>query len=436
MKSEFLKEKLEKYVKDFKEKNISHIKIIAKSNLEGITSASIIARAFIRLKINFSISFYKLIDKGLVKEIQRDSAKFIFILGQSMDIKEKEVFLITKENLEKALSPSFLNISQEEINLPGLAYLFARELNKKNYDKAHLTLIDIYKKQVEELTAFQREFLHDAIESGKIESRPGILLFPYNSKPLARILSELVDPFIPEFNGSEEKTFLFLKELGIENKDIVIRELNEEQLKKLFAAIVIKKVGYEKEEENIIGNIYLLKNEEILDLRELFYAVKSSIRFNKTALAVSACLGNKESQIEIFNLLNEFNHNLSEALMWIYNNRKSNNVIIKENFVLINLDASLDKSILNEFNFLIKKFNIYDVPIIISKIQTSFGLTYFSITNTRESLEKIPLIEKALFHEDSNTIEVVTATEKEELFLDELLKSLETLEIEKLIKST
>src|SRR3989344_4376202 len=135
----------------------SPIKILVEKNVEGIVSASILLKALLKKNVNFSLSFAKFLDDSIVKEVNLDPCKIVFLVGFNDDklkLIEKKVFI---------LSSSIVSLSEVisikiDLPLPVISYLLAKQLDS-SVEVSHLALL-----------CNDNEILHD-ITKAALESK-------------------------------------------------------------------------------------------------------------------------------------------------------------------------------------------------------------------------------------------------------------------------
>ena len=384
----------------FKQLNDKHIRIVSHLDCDGLTSAAITIKALIREGLNFSISIVKQLDPKILDELSKEEYNcYIFTdLGSaylsSIDKKlpGKNIFVLDHHKPEETknkihhINPHNFNISgSHDISGAGVAYLFAKSLKEKNKDLAHLAIIgaigDIQEKKG--FTGLNQEILEDAIESGKLEIKKGLSMFGSQTKPLHKVLEFSTEPYIPGVTGNEQGAIKFLNELGISIKDSQgknkkLIHLNEEDMKKLVTGIIIKRLGSEKNPDDIFGNMYLLKEEKeespTKDAREFSTLLNSCGRLKKPSLGIGACLGNKKIKKEAINLLSEYRQELIKSLNWFHSNRKNENIIEKEGYTIINAEENIKDTLIGTLASIISRSNLYKKgTIIISMANTLEG---------------------------------------------------------------
>ena len=113
--------------------------------------------------------------------------------------------------------------------------------------------------------------------------KKGLLLYP-STRPIDKALEYSSNPFIPGVTGSYKGVMELLRDSGIENENgkfKALYELNNEEMKKLITAVVLR---YSKnlDIEKIIGNLFLIKVLSLLV--GLFFHLNKSLQVLKVFL--------------------------------------------------------------------------------------------------------------------------------------------------------
>lgn len=364
-------------------KTTNPIRIVSNFDADGITAAAILVKAMQRLDKSFSLSIIKQLTEDNLKELSKEDYKTIIIADMGSGslslinkyLKDKTVFILDHHQIENSNNVTeninFLNplkygiTNYKEISASGICYLFAKSLNEKNKDLAHLATIGAIG-DIQEDNGFiglNKEILEDAKE--KIEVKKGLKIFGHQTKPLHKLLMFSTDPYIPGVSGNESGTLKFLSDLGInlraDGKFRKLINLGKEELRKLTSAIIIKRFENKGENpEEVLGDIYLLKDEEegspIKDAREFATLLNASGRLNKGYIGIGVCLNNKKMKIEATELLDSYKAEIVKYLNWFYENKDSFDY---GNFVLINAKNNIKDVFIGVIISIISRSNIY-----------------------------------------------------------------------------
>jgi len=291
--------------------------------------------------------------------------------------------------------------SEDALNLSGsgVVYLFAKKLNPKNKTLAHISLIGTIG-DLHDLKGPTQEIIDDSVASGEIEITTGLRMFGTQTKPIINILKYSTDPYIPGVTGSEQGTLAFLKEIGIEpqknNKPTRIIDLEEEQKKKLVTGIILKRMGSEKDPEDILGTIYLLKKEPegspTKDIKEFATLLNACGRLEKASIGIATCMGSETAKSKALQVLQDYKQELISTMNWFHQNKDNpNSVMERGGFVLINAEDKIKDTMIGTLASILSNSNIYpESTILISMAQTIDEKTKISIriVNGKNSKKK------------------------------------------------
>lgn len=370
---------IEKAVQEFKLLDNKPLRIISHLDSDGITSASIIIKTLVRENKKFVLSIVKQLNETVLKELSFENFNTIMFtdLGSgyitliNKYLKDKKIFIFDHHEPESNddnivhVNPHLANIKEasNKISGSGVTYLFAKALNKENMDLAHLAVIGSIG-DVQNFNDINKEILDDAVNKERIIVKHGLKMFGLQTKPLNKILLYSTDPYIPGVTGDEQGTYQFLIETGInfsENGKIKrIVDLNEDELKKLTTSIILRRLGSEKNPEDIFGNIYILKNEiedNFKDAREFSTLLNCCGRLNKPSIGIGACLDNPSLKEKALELLKEYKLEIINGLNWFHSNKEK--LIHGNNFVIINSENNIRETLIGTIVSIISRSNIY-----------------------------------------------------------------------------
>ncbi len=373
-------------------KKLDHpVRIISHLDSDGLTSAAILVSAMQKQDTPFSVSIIPSLTETILQELTLEKYKTYFFLDLgsgmlkeiSQALPQKNIFVLD-HHYPQDFSPNFTHINphlfnidgSSEISGAGVTYFFAKELNKKNISLAHLAIIGAIgdmqeNKGFSEITSL---ILQDAIAADKIEVKTGLRLFGTQTRPLHKILLYSTDPYIPGITGNEIEIQKFLQELNI-SPDKKIIHLTQEETKKLVTAIILKRLGSEQDPEDVIGSIYLLKQEPeespTKDAREFSTLLNSCGRLGKPSIGIGVCLNDQKSKQKAIEVLQQFRVELVTSLNWFHSNRNTDAIIEKPNFVIINAENKIRPTIIGTLTSMISSSNLYpDNTILISLAYT------------------------------------------------------------------
>ena len=276
--------------------------IITHLDTDGLTSASILIKALKREEKTFAVSVVKQITEQLLTRLSREPCSTIVFLdlgsGNLQQIasflKNKTIIILDHHQIQESsfschqINPLQYDLNPYEISGAGITYIFAKAMNKKNKDSAYLAILGAIGDRQENkgFIGLNSEILKEATN---IEVKTGLRMFGTQTRSLHKVLEYSYDPYIPGITGNETNAVHFLEEIGIPIKDNgkfrKLVHLSQEETKKLITSIILRRLGSEKSPEDILGNIYLLKDEEeelpTKDLKEFSTLLNCCGRLNK-----------------------------------------------------------------------------------------------------------------------------------------------------------
>src|SRR3989344_3667096 len=203
-------EQVRKAAKKFKEVDKKEtVRLISHLDADGISACSI----FVKLLNNENRKYVVSIVPQLNKE---------FLPG-------RDILILDHHNPEATEIPDNITIINphysgidggKEISGAGVVYYFAKEVDPKIEDIAHIAIIGAVGDIQDEdgFLKLNNEILETAIKKNKIEVKRGLRIFGGHTKPLHKALEYCTDPYIPGVTGSESGAIQFLYDLGIEPK--------------------------------------------------------------------------------------------------------------------------------------------------------------------------------------------------------------------------
>jgi len=383
------------------------IKVISHNDTDGITSASIFSRALQRWNKRFSIEIVKNLEKDYIKELPEDCILIFLDLGSGslpeLAEKKTEVFILDHHELASREIPKNITMinpqlyGKENISGAGICYLFAKQLSSGNYDLATLATIGMVGDQMEkELTKTYQEILQDA----DVTIKKGLLLYPA-TRPIDKVLEYSSSLYIPGITGSFAGTIALLRDAGLQKTQHgykSLAEFTEEEMSNLITAIMLRKIHKSPEDaEKMVGNLYLIKFfNKLEDAREISALINACSRMDSPEIALSFCLGNKESRKKAEKIYLNYKQNIAAALRYINEMEK----IEGKNYTIINAQDKIKDTIIGTTASIMSHSPLYPEGTIIiamaynqDKIKVSARLVGKKGRNVREVLTKatVPL---------------------------------------------
>lgn len=403
---ELFKEDIKKAVEEFKKIDKKEIiRVVSHLDADGISAASIMVKCLNNDNRKYSISIIQQIKKEVLEELARESYKYYIFTdigsGAITEIekmfKGKKVFILDHHEPEKTgtkdnvffVNPHKFGIDGgKEVSGAGVVYLFASCLDKKMEEFAHIAIIGAIG-DMQEHNGFERindEILKTAVEKGKIKVIRGLRLFGAQTKPLHKVLEYCTDPFIPGITGSESGAIQFLHQIGINPKHgkewKKITHLSKEEMKNLVTGVILKRLD-EKNPDDVLGNVYILREEKeespTKDAKEFATLLNACGRLDKASLGIGACLGDEKIKKKAIYLMTAYKREIINSLNW-YNENKTSGYITKgEGYVIINAKDKIRSTLIGTLASILSKSNNIQEKFIMSMAQLIDGTTKVSL---------------------------------------------------------
>jgi single-stranded-DNA-specific exonuclease len=384
------------------------VHIVSHLDSDGLASASILIRAFEREDIPFSVSIVRQLDVSVLDELSREDYPTYFFadLGSGYlslineKLPRKNIFVLDHHKPED-FRPYFHHVNPQlygldgdrEISGAGVTYFFAKALNEDNRDMAHIAVVgaigDIQEKKG--FIGLNSYILDDAVDSGKMEVKQGLSMFGMQTRSLHKVLEFSTDPYIPGVTGNEAGAMNFLQEIGINIRDKggykKLIHLDDDDMKKLVTGIILKRMGSEKDPEDILGPIFILREESegspTKDAKEFSTLLNACGRLNKPSYGVGACLGCKNLREKAVSLMTDYKSEIIKSLNWFYANRKTDKVVERPGFTMINAEENVPERLVGTLASIVSRTNIYpDHTILVSMAHTVDGNIKMSVRMT------------------------------------------------------
>jgi single-stranded-DNA-specific exonuclease len=404
---DLFKEDIKKTVEEFKKiDKKENIKVVSHLDADGISAASLMVKCLTNDNRKYSISIVPQLKKETLEEFAKEAYNcYIFtdlgsgVLTEIENLfKGKKVIILDHHEPEKVdikssniffVNPHKFDIDGGiEISGAGVVYLFSSSFDKKMEDFAHVAIIGAIG-DMQEHNGFKKlnnEILQAAINKGKIKVIRGLRLFGAQTKPLHKVLEYCTDPLIPGVSGNESGAIQFLQQLGINPKNgsgwKKVMHLSEEEMKKLVTAVILTRLG-EKNPEDVLGNVYLLREENhespTKDVKEFSTLLNACGRLDKASLGIGACLGDKKIKKQAISLLTEYKKEIVNSLQWYDKNKNSNFVTKGNGYILINSQKSIRPTIIGTLASIVSKSNAIQEKFVMSLAQVEDGTTKVSL---------------------------------------------------------
>lgn len=374
------KQSLKKHAEEFI--NISKketIKIIGHLDADGICASAIIINAMTKLNRKYTLTILPTITEEALEQLKNESEKyFVFVdLGSgSLDIvgktlANKEIFILDHHHPQSdTIYPNITHVNphlhdidgSSEVSGAGVVFLFTQEL-ADNSEMSRIAIIGAIG-DIQENNGFKRlnsEILDIALKKKLIEVHKGLKFFGLQTRPVHKLLQYSSDIIIPDVTGSESGAIKFIQNLGINPQTKKgwkkLSDLNEEEKKKLIAAIIMKSA--DSRPESIFSNNYLLIGEQddspFRDAKEFATLLNSCGRLNKASIGIGACLNDKKMKKMAMDNLSEYRREIVNAINWYKDNANSDKIIKKKNMVIINAEEEVLPTMIGTLGSILSK---------------------------------------------------------------------------------
>ncbi|MEK6934259.1 MAG: DHH family phosphoesterase [Nanoarchaeota archaeon] len=376
--------KIKEGVAKFKKLN-GIVKIVTHLDADGLSSGAIIVKALMRENIKFSLTTVRLLEDGIFEELSRENCEIILFLDLGSGslskieekLKDKEVFVLDHHKIENYKAKNLFLINPNlfgfdggfDISSSGVCYYFAKCMNSKNQDMAHIALLGAIG-DMQENNGFKSELnnyiLEDAINEGKIEVKVGLRMFGMQTRPINKVLEYSTDPYIPGVTGSEEAAKRFIEEIRIDaklnGKYKKLFQLEKEDMKRLVTGIILKRLGSEENPDDVLGSIYILTGEvdenPMKDAKEFATLLNSCGRMNMPSIGIGCCLNDEKSKEDALVLLNNYKREIINALDWYYKNKE--NFVDGKGYVIINAEDNVRDTLIGTLGSILSNSNVFN----------------------------------------------------------------------------
>jgi RecJ-like exonuclease len=328
----------------------SFIHVFSHLDADGIAAAGIIGRALFRLDARFRLRVTQWIDEKIIGEIKSDKPQLVVLtdFGSGyLDLLDEKIpdfkvlildhhpitGTVDNENFVQ-VNPHMHNIDGATgISGSGVAYFVAKAVNAENIDLAPIALVGALgdlqdKNEQRKLGGLNEIIVEDAVTEKLVKVEKDLAFFGRETRPIHRALASTTRPFIPGLSGEEDKSLAFLASLDIKPKQDekwrALRDLTEDEKTKLSSALAdyLMSKGLHSEVDNLIGNVYVLANEEpwtpLRDAREFGVVLNSTGRLDRPSLGIAICMGDRGAALEEANrVLQNYRQNISKYLSWV-----------------------------------------------------------------------------------------------------------------------
>lgn len=323
--------------------------IVSHLDADGITSASIIARAISRRKGRYLIRITSDLNRNFLQSLKEAQYDFHILcdLGAGM---ANELDDILGENWvgldhhqippqEKPLE-CVLNAWQFDIDggveicSGGMAYIVSRNMDEANRNLAWMAVISALADRQDQgekhsLAGLNKQIVEDAVQDGAVKVDTSLLLYGRDSKPIHEAIADSSTPYIPGLTGNRARCLALLSSTGLTLKEDgawrTISSLSDEEIKSVIETIIPHidpNLETTEKIEQLVGTIYILENEDerssLRDAREFATLLNACGRTANSGIGVKILFGDRgKSLSEGQGVLREYRQKLNLCIQSI-----------------------------------------------------------------------------------------------------------------------
>lgn len=285
------------------------VRIISHNDADGIASAGILCHALWRSNIGFHVRVTERLEKDVMEEA--DCPCIICDIGVAQpSLIPKDATVIdhhtTRESLDAIhVNPHLHNINgSKELSASALAYLVSTHISGNNKDLAGLAIVGMLGDK-QEMIGGNRGILYDGIKSGAITTKKGLKLGGGNVHDVV-----LCNPVLYPLFTEPEEVDSFLDELRVEGK---LEDMDGDELKRFASALVLKTME-RKNPAELIGDVYILREEVVSNAFDLVGVLDACGKSAKPGLALSLVLRSEKCESDARDVYRRFRQELVSGL--------------------------------------------------------------------------------------------------------------------------
>jgi len=326
------------------------IHVFSHLDADGVAAAAIIGKALFRLDARFRLRVTQWIDEKIIGEIISNKPQLVILTDfgsgylNLLDEKVPDFRVLILDHhqiIGDVDNENFVQVNPHlhgidgatDISGSGVAYFAAKAVSTENVDLAPIALVGALgdlqdKNEQRKLGGLNELIVDDAVGANLVKVEKDLTFFGRETRPIHKALATANSPLIPGLSGEEDKSLAFLASLDIKPKEgekwRALRDLTEDERKRLSSALadyLISK-GLHAEVANLIGNVYVLTNEEawtpLRDAREFAVLLNSTGRMDRPSLGIAICMGDRDAALEEANkVLEDYRKSISTYLGWV-----------------------------------------------------------------------------------------------------------------------
>ncbi len=400
------------------------ILVVTHNDADGLSSGGILHKAFLREGYQVHTRSVKQLDRDVLKEISKSKAELVIFsdLGAGVldDISELfncDIIILDHHQPVECehelihVNPHNVGIDgSREISSSGVAYLFAKEMNKKNQDLAGIAIVGAIgdmQDSTGELIGLNKIIQKDGEEAKVLRVEKDLRLYGRQTRPLFKAIEYTTEPFIPGLSGSESASLQFLSDLDIpikKNDEFTkLADLSEEEKKRLTTALILRMIEHRippKIAESIVGDVFTLIKEDkrtpLRDAKEYATLLNGCGKYEKNGLGIAVVLGDRDQAYkEALEMLKDHKSYICSCYRWVSENMSK----IKDEEVVYSFHAKdeINDSVLGAvISMVLNSRTLEEIKPIIAFAYDKNGKVKVSARATRELVERGVNLGKAM----------------------------------------
>ncbi len=358
-------------------KNDGFIHIFSHLDADGIAAAGIIGKALHRRDARFRIRITQWVDEKIIGELSADKPELTVFTDfgsgylDLLDSKlpdNKVVILDHHQPSGTTQNPNHIQVNPHlhsmdgatEVSGSGVAYFAAKALDKRNVDLSPVAIVGALGDMQDrvgnrKLTGLNALIVEDALNAKLLQVEKDLMFFGRETRPIHKALASTTNPFLPGISGQEDKALSLLSGLNIPLKTgekwRALRDLTREERERLCTELAnhLLNMKLHLEVNNLIGHIYILRNEEpwtpLRDAREFAVVLNSTGRMDRPSLGIAVCVGDRKAALEEANkVLEDYRKSINKYLIWVW--EKPERLLELENVYVVNGEDFVSEKII------------------------------------------------------------------------------------------
>jgi len=400
------------------------ILVVTHNDADGLSAGGIIHKAFLREGYQVHTRSVKQLDRDVLKEISKSKAGLVIFsdLGAGVldDIQELfncDIIILDHHQPVECehelihVNPHNVGIDgSREISSSGVAYLFAKEMNRENQELAGIAIVGAIgdmQDSTGELIGLNKIIQKDGEEAKVLRVEKDLRLYGRQTRPLFKAIEYTTEPFIPGLSGSESASLQFLSDLDIpikKNDEFTkLADLSEEEKKRLTTALILRMIEHRippKIAESIVGDVFTLIKEDkrtpLRDAKEYATLLNACGKYEKNGLGIAVVLGDRDQAYkEALEMLKDHKSYICSCYRWVSENMSK----IKDEEVVYSFHAKdeINDSVLGAvISMVLNSRTLEEIKPIIAFAYDKNGKVKVSARATRELVEQGVNLGKAM----------------------------------------